>query len=127
MKDILRRIDLIVTDQFICLPPVSQPVIIPGIENLCQQIEKVDIELRSGFFGPLSQFCHIHPRRYGCGTFAVFRKMAKYALAIIRFLVNYAVVTHRKSSSPLVFRQCLHFTAFIRVTGEHFRHPFSGM
>lgn len=62
MKDILRGIDHVIADQLVCLPEISHPIILPGIENLRQDIEEVDVKPRPGLFGMADKLGDINPR-----------------------------------------------------------------
>ena len=51
VEDVLARVDAVVDDDFVALPKVRHPVVLPRVQNLREQVEKVDVELRACPFG----------------------------------------------------------------------------
>ena len=96
--------DHIITDQLVCLREVAHPVILAGIEDLRQDIQKIDIKPCPCLFGIPDKLRDVDPRRHGGRTAAILRKVTKNALSIVCLPVNYPVV-HVRHLHPLSVEQ----------------------
>ena len=100
VEDILRRMDHVIRDQLVRLPEVAHPVVLAGVEDPGEKVEKIEIELCAALAGIRRQLRHVEARRHGDGAFAVLGKVAEHALAVIAFFVDQPVA-HANRSLPV--------------------------
>ena len=93
MKNILRRIYRVITNQFIRLPEVPHSVVFPGIHYLREKIQKIEIKLCVCLSGMIHKFRYIDSCCHGNRAFAIFRKMAKYPFSVIGIFIHNFIIT----------------------------------
>ena len=99
MKNIMGGIYLVIADKLVCLPEVAHLVIVPWVEDLTKQIQKVDVKLAAFLFRIFHQLGNINSCRHGSRAFAILRKMTVDSASVIFFFLKLY------NSFPSVFLQ----------------------
>ena len=92
MKNVLCRMNSVITDQLLRLPQVTHSVIISCIQYSRKNIKKINIEFCICLFCKFNKLCYINSGCHGCRTFAVFGKMPENTTPIIFILIYYLII-----------------------------------